>query len=145
MNGHRRGTRTFSARWDVDVLERLDSRSEAAGASKSKLAERYVDEGLRMEAHPGIVFRGGPSGRRAALIGGPDVWEVISFIKSLDEDGQVAIDKTAELLNLSVPQVRTATRYFADFREEVNRRIEQNAEQARAAEAAWRRERAALA
>jgi hypothetical protein len=30
-----------------------------------------------MEEHPGIAFRDGPSGRRAALAGGPDVWEAI--------------------------------------------------------------------
>lgn len=98
-----------------------------------------------MEAHPGIIFRGGPAGRRAALIQGPDVWEIISFIKSLDESGQAAIDKTAGLLSLSVAQVRTATRYYADSREEIDERIEQGADHAQAAEAAWRREQAALA
>jgi hypothetical protein len=61
-----RGTRTFSARWDTDVLDRLKRRSELAGTNKSRLAERYVDEGTRMDEHPGIVFRGGPTGRRAA-------------------------------------------------------------------------------
>ncbi len=30
-----------------------------------------------MEEHLGIAFRDGPSGRRAALAGGPDVWEAI--------------------------------------------------------------------
>jgi hypothetical protein len=42
----------------------------------SRLAERYVDEGRRMDEYPGIAFRGGPTGRRAALAGGPDIWEV---------------------------------------------------------------------
>ena len=73
-----REPQTFSARWDADVLERLARRSELAGTNKSRLAERYVDEGTRMDEHPGIVFRGGPTGRRAALAGGPDVWEVMA-------------------------------------------------------------------
>jgi len=141
----RRSTKTFSARWGVDVVERLDRRSESARTSKSELAERYVDEGIRMEAHPGIVFRGGPAGRRAALVGGPDVWELISFVKGLDERGQAAIEKAAELLNLRPHQVRAATGYYAEFRDEIDERIKRNAEQAEAAEAAWRREQAALA
>ena len=66
-----RDTQTFSARWGADVLDRLEQRSEMAGTNKSRLAERYVDEGTRMDEHPGIVFRGGPTGRRAALAGGP--------------------------------------------------------------------------
>jgi hypothetical protein len=37
------------------------------GEAKSRTAERLIDEGLRMEDHPGIVFRDGPAGRRAAL------------------------------------------------------------------------------
>ena len=28
-----------------------------------------------MEDHPGIAFRDGPTGRRAALAAGPDIWE----------------------------------------------------------------------
>jgi len=35
-----------------------------------------------MKEHPGVVFREGPSGRRAVLIGGPDVWEVVRVVKS---------------------------------------------------------------
>ena len=35
-----------------------------------------------MAEHPGIIFRSGLTGRRAALTGGPDVWEVIRAIKS---------------------------------------------------------------
>lgn len=61
------GTQTFSARWNADVVSRLRRRSELAGTNKSRLAERYVDEGTRMDEHPGIVFRGGPTGRSAAL------------------------------------------------------------------------------
>ena len=41
----------------------------------------YVDEGTRMDEHPGIVFRGGPTGPRAALAGGPDVWERMTTLK----------------------------------------------------------------
>lgn len=140
-----RGTKTFSARWGADVLDRLKRRSELVGTNKSRLAERYVDEGTRMDEHPGIVFRGGPTGRRAALAGGPDVWEVMASLRSGEARGEEAISATAELLDLTESQVRTATRYYGAFAEEIDRRIALNAEDADEAEVAWRREQAALA
>lgn len=139
------GTQTFSARWDADVVERLARRSELGGTSKSRLAERYVDEGTRMDEHPGVVFRGGPTGRRAALAGGPDVWEVIATLKSGKARGEKAVAATAQLLNLTDSQVRVAVRYYGAYSEEIDERIKRNVEDADAAEAAWRREQAALA
>lgn len=139
------GTQTFSARWNADVISRLRRRSELAGTNKSRLAERYVDEGTRMDEHPGIVFRSGPAGRRAALAGGPDLWEVLTTLKSGKARGEEAISATADLLSLTDTQVRTAVRYYGAFPEEVDDRIARNAEDADEAEAAWRREQAALA
>jgi hypothetical protein len=140
-----RDTQTFSARWRTDVLDRLKRRSELAGTNKSRLAERYVDEGTRMDEYPGIVFRGGPTGRRAALAGGPDVWELMAVLKSGKARGEEAISATAELLGLSDSQVRSAVRYYSVFTDEIDRRIALNAEDADEAEAAWQREQAALA
>jgi hypothetical protein len=139
------GTKTFSARWNADVVSRLSRRSELAGTNKSRLAERYVDEGTRMDEHPGIVFRGGPTGRRAALAGGPDLWEVLTTLKSGKARGEEAISATADLLSLTDSQVRIAVRYYGAFPAEVDDRIARNAEDADEAEAAWRREQAALA
>lgn len=59
------------------VGERLTSYvASYPGWSGSSIANRFVDEALRMEGHPGVIFRDGPTGRRAVLIGGPDVREV---------------------------------------------------------------------
>ncbi len=140
-----RDTQPFSARWGTDVLDRLKQRSEMAGTNKSRLAERYVDEGTRMDEYPGIVFRGGPTGRRAALAGGPDVWELMATLKSGRARGEGAVSATAELLDLTESQVRTAVRYYGAFTDEIDRRIALNSEDADEAEAAWQREQAALA
>jgi uncharacterized protein (DUF433 family) len=137
-------TRTFSARWNAGVVDELARRSVAAGTTKSRLAERYVDEGLRADEHPGIVFRGGPAGRRAALAAGPDVWEVLSTMRAAGAKGEEAIASSAETLNLTAQQVRTAVRYYSHYPEEIDDRIRRNVEEAGAAEAAWRREQAAL-
>ena len=70
-------------RFDPPVADRLASFVAAnPGMSLSSATNRLVDEALRMAEHPGVIFRSGPTGRRAALAGGPDVWEVIRAIKS---------------------------------------------------------------
>ena len=58
--------RQFSARLDARVLDRLERRGARSGLNKSRLAERYIDEGIRIEDHPGIIFRDGPTGRGRA-------------------------------------------------------------------------------
>jgi len=112
--------------------------------SKSALAERYIDEGRRMDDHPGVHFRPGPAGRRAALVGGPDVWEVISTLRSGEDRGDEPIIATAGHLSLPAPSVRAALRYYGAFTEEIEAWIRRNQEEAETAEAAWLRERALL-
>lgn len=137
--------RQFSARLDPSVVDRLERRGARARLNKSRLAERYIDEGMRMEDHPGIVFRDGPTGRRAGLAGGPDVWEVISTIRASGIEGDEALDAAAEWGSLTVAQVRAAVQYYAEYREEVEERIRRNVEEADAAEEQWHREQNALA
>src|SRR3990170_3573376 len=72
-----------SIRFDDSVTSRLASFVERhPGLTASSVAARLVDEGLRMDEHPGVMFREGPMGRRATLVGGPDVWEVIRAVRS---------------------------------------------------------------
>ncbi len=72
-----------SIRFDPGVNNRLAFYvTRHPGWTRSSAAARLVDEGLRMEEHPGVIFRDGPAGRRACLIGGPDVWEIIRSVKS---------------------------------------------------------------
>src|SRR5229473_5980908 len=86
-------------RFDPEVARRLSSFAAShPGLSLSAAANLLVDEGLRTTEHPGVVFRDGPTGRRAALAGGPDVWEVIRAVKSartaepeLSEDDLLAL------------------------------------------------------
>lgn len=98
-----------------------------------------------MDQHADIVFRTGPTGRRAALAGGPDVWEIMQTVKSGKARGDAAVTATADLLDLTEAQVRIAVRYYAAYSDEIDERIRRNAEEADAAEAAWKREQAALA
>lgn len=95
-----------------------------------------------MEDHPGIVFRDGPAGRRAALAAGPDVWELVRFMRGLSEHGDEATGRAADLLSLSPIQVRAAVGYYADHQKEIDERIRRDEEAGRHAEEAWRRQRA---
>jgi uncharacterized protein (DUF433 family) len=135
----------FSIRMSPRTLDRLDLGARRRGEAKSRTAERLIDEGLRMEDHPGIVFRDGPAGRRAALAGGPDVWQIVQTLRETELVGEQAIAVTAEWGNLSHAQVNVALRYYADFREEIDERIAHNREEAERQFAAWQRTRQALA
>jgi hypothetical protein len=120
------------------------------GSSMSSAANRLVDEGLRMAEHPGVAFRDGPTGRRAALVGGPDVWEVIRAIRSaratepeLSEEDILALVVTNSGLPLRL--VRTAVRYWASYPREIDTEIDTAAAAEAAAEQAWQRQHQLLA
>ena len=126
------------------TLSRLEADARRRGEPKARTAERLIDEGLRMADYPGIVFRDGPAGRRVALAGGPDVWEVIETLKGTGRSGERAIDATAEWGRIAPGQVRLAVRYYADFRDEIDERIRFNRQEAERNRAAWERAQEAL-
>jgi hypothetical protein len=136
----------LSVRFDDDVLDRLRQRARAVpGMTPSGLAQRLVDEGLRMAEHPGVVFKDGPSGRRAALAMGPDIWEVVLFLRQVDERGDAALDSAAETFALPVARLRAALHYYAAHSDEVDAEVAQAETESARAEAAWEAERRLLA
>jgi hypothetical protein len=135
----------FSVRMSERTLARLAEHARRRNEAKARTAERLIDEGLRMEDHPGIIFRDGPTGRRAALAAGPDVWEVIETLQGTGLRGEKAVAATAEWGNLTPVQIHAAVRYYAEYRDEVDERIGLNREEARRQHAAWQRAQDALA
>jgi len=135
----------FSMRLAATMLDRLDRQARSRGESKTRVGERLIDEGLRMADHPGVVFRDGPAGRRAALAGGPDVWEVIGALYGADEKGEAAIVALVESGVVTRAQVEAALRYYGDYPDEIDGRIRQNLETADREYAAWKRAQDALA
>jgi hypothetical protein len=126
------------------TLATLRARSKREGEPLSRMAERYIEEGLRADDHPGIVFRDGPAGRRAGLVGGPDVWEIIGALRTLPEKGDQRVAALAERLGLGEPRVRAAVRYYGDYPEEIDAWITANESAAETLEAALKRERELL-
>ncbi|HEY3086670.1 MAG TPA: hypothetical protein VGJ59_01230 [Jatrophihabitantaceae bacterium] len=136
----------LSIRFDRRLLERLRRRAQSSpGATPSGLAQRLVDEGLRMADHPGVIFKDGPSGRRAALAFGPDVWEVVKVLREIDERGEQAVAAAGEVLALPEAKVRVAMHYYAAYPEEIDAEIAEAERVSGEAEHAWQVERRLLA
>jgi hypothetical protein len=125
----------LSIRIDGETRRDLEREAARRGTPKTTLAESLLREAIRMASHPGITFREGPAGRRAGVIGGPDVWEVVEVWSDSDRDAAA----TAAVINLPIGLVDAAVGYYLDKPEEVDAWIERNRSQAADAEAAWRR------
>jgi len=103
-----------------------------------------------MAEHPGVFFQSGPTGRRAALAGGPDVWEVIRAVKSAHAaEPELTSDDLVNLVSnnsgIAPRLVNTAVRYWATYPSEVDAEIAAADAAQEAAEQAWLRERRLLA
>ncbi len=134
--------RQFSLRVATPVFEGLERRTADLDESRNALAERYIAEGVKMDEHPGIYFREGALGRRAAIIGTRlDVWQVMDTVRSSGSSAEEA----AEYLGIPVGKVRAAVRYYAAYRDEVDGFAERATAIAARAEAAWRAEQEILA
>lgn len=108
-----------SVRLDDRLAERLRVRARAAGETLSDRLRRYADEGARRDEHPMITFRVGPTGRRAGLISGPDLWEVAMW---LDDLGSV-VDPATELASDGVvtgPQIDAVLAYPDEIRTRID-------------------------
>jgi hypothetical protein len=131
-------TTPLSIRFDAGLLARLRRRANATSGTTSALAQRLIDEGLRMADHPGVIFKDGPSGRRAALAYGPDIWEIVKFLREIDERGPAALDAAAEALAVEPSRIATAVSYYTDYPAEIEAEIGDAEEASARAEEAWR-------
>jgi hypothetical protein len=118
-----------SVRFDPAVQERLQAFVRAhPGLTLSSGANLLVDEGLRHAAHPLIGFVDGPSGRRAQLVGGPDVDVVIgALLSTRDARPDLSVDgilnRVAEESDLPLSTIRAAVEYWAEFPDDVDAHI----------------------
>lgn len=139
-----------SVRFEAQTIAKLASyAARRPGLTSSSAAALLVEEGLRMDAHPGIVFREGPAGRRAGIAGGPDVWEVVSALKSARAaEPTASADELLELLadntGLALPTVRVALRYYGEFADEIEAIVAESEAAERAAQESVERTRRLL-
>ncbi len=117
---------TMSLRLDDELRTRLADAATQAGTTVTALVDRFVREGLALDGHPGITFKPGPSGRRAALAGGPDVWEVVAALRDVAGTGSQRVAALAAQFGIHERQVVAALDYAAAHRDEVEARVRAN-------------------
>lgn len=118
--------RATSYRLDPEVKAQLERQAAAEGISERALLERLVREGLDTLHHPGVVYREGPSGRRAGLAVGPDIWEVASALRYTKGRAEQRIADLAEQFELHPRHIRTAIDFAAAHREQIDADIALN-------------------
>ncbi len=113
-----------SFRLPPDLLARIADEAAEHGLTITALVTSILDEGVKTRRFPGITYRDGPTGRRAALTDGPDAWEIIRVIKGLDGDGNERIRALLEETAITERQARLAVEFYAAYPDEIDARIE---------------------
>src|SRR5260370_28201050 len=110
----------LSVRLNDATISRLGARAQRVHLAPRTLAQRYVEEGLRMDEHPLVRFADGPAGRRARLIGtGKDIWEVIEVVR--DNGGDAA--EAARYLEIPPRPVQAAVAYYGAHTAKIDQQI----------------------
>jgi len=134
--------RPTSFRLPEELLGRLEAEASAGGTSTTAFVTGLLDEGLKTRRFPGIVYRSGPTGRRAGLAGGPDVWEVVRAVRRSAGKGEQRLRRVADESGLALEQVGLAVEFYTAFPDEIEARIAADEEVARQVrEAGERRQR----
>lgn len=137
-------TKHVSLRISEDLAHDLETQSTRSGQTVSQVARTLLEEGLRMERHPGIVFRSSPAGRRAGLAQGPDIWEVARVLRALKGGTDQVLSEASELTGQPIDLLRIALRYYVEYQSEIDEWIRVLDEEAERAEDLWLKEQALL-
>ena len=143
-------TSPSSVRFEPRVLERLSAFVAVhQELTLSSATSRLVDEALRAREHPLITFKDGPAGRRARVVGGPDVWEIIGAVRSARAaepklPADEALSVVTETSGVPLPFVRAALAYWGDYPEEVDAFLDRARAEAVQARTAWERQQELL-
>lgn len=115
-----------SFRLPEELLKRIDEEASERNTSVTALVSTLLDEGLKIRRFPGIVYRDGPSGRRAGVSGGPDVWEIVAAVKDASGRGEQKVRRVSDEFRLPLSQIRLALDFYATYPEEIDTRIVAN-------------------
>lgn len=109
---------------------RLASRAAREGMTATALLDQLIIEGTDQLDYPGMIFRGPAHDRRAALAGGPDVWEVVARLQELEGSEEHRIGLLAAESDLHPRLIRIALDYAAEHADEIRERIARNQDMA---------------
>ena len=137
-------TSSTSFRLSEQAKRCLTERAQRDAVSATALLERLIIEGVDNLDHPGIIYHGPGLARRAALAGGPDVWEVVARLRELQGSEEDRIEILAAETELHPRQIRTALEFAAAHADEVETYIARNEEAIDAGREATERRRSLL-
>jgi hypothetical protein len=115
---------TLSVTLPKGAEEKMRRIAEREGRSLAETVGLLAEEALKMREFPHIFFMDGPAGRRARLITGPDVWEVIEPYAVAGNDWDI-LRKSYDWIDENL--LKEAVRYYEAYPEEIDAWLEGNA------------------
>ena len=82
--------------------------------------KKLIEEGLRIRRFPGLIFRAGPTGRRAGIAGSLDVWEIVALLQEYADDEQPLLKAYP---SLATYMLKIARAYGEVYPEEIETRL----------------------
>lgn len=107
---------------DRELKEEVRRQAAEQGRDERTLIEEMIEESIRIRRLPGIGFRGGPTGRRAWVLGTPlDVWEMVELYRGKGRE------RLIEEHGVSEGRLDLALAYYEAYPEGIDQRIAANA------------------
>ena len=112
-----------SLRLTDEMTDKVRAMAAVEHRSLAEMVRVLTEEAIKTREFPNIVFVDGPTGRRARLIRGLDVWEIL--------EPYLVAGKDWEALRRSYPDteegmLREAVRYYERYPEEIEARVALN-------------------
>lgn len=115
---------TITSRLDDWLDEEIRRFWEERGEGPSTGMRRVAREWWTFEHLPALGFRDGPTGRRARIRGGPDVWEVALLVREYGRDPEALREHLGGTVEPEA--LEQAFRYIDRFPDEVEERLREH-------------------
>jgi uncharacterized protein (DUF433 family) len=116
-------TAPVSLRLTEEFAQKVRNLAAIEHRSIAEMTKVLLEEAVKMREFPDIEFMDGPTGRRASMRTGPDVWEIIEPYYLADKDWDVLRESYPDL---DEGTLRSALRYYEAYPEEIEARIALN-------------------
>ena len=113
-----------SLRIPEETIKEIEYLARASKKDFTTVANELIEEAIRVQRCPGIVFTEGVSGKRARMAGtGIEVWEVVATYRSVGED----FERLSKCYHwLTVQQLKSALGYYRVYTAEIDAIIADN-------------------
>ncbi len=105
------------------VSEKVRTLATLEHRSLAEMTKLLIEEAIILREFPDIEFTEGPTGRRATMRTGLDVWEIVEPYLLAGKDWQVLRQSYPDL---DEAVLRSALRYYEAYPDEIEARIARN-------------------